>query len=72
MAGTTVTANENGPYLVPGCATYIDANGKEQKTTGSMFALCRCGQSGNKPFCDGAHKKAGFTAPKVELTVTAE
>lgn len=72
MAGITVVAAENGPCLVPGTATYIDAEGKEQKTTGTMIAFCRCGQSGNKPFCDGTHKKVGFTAPKVELTITVQ
>jgi len=56
-----VTARENGPYLVPGTATYTDADGHEQTTSGSMMALCRCGQSANKPFCDGSHKREGFS-----------
>ena len=62
-----VNALENGPYLVPGTATYTDADGNEQKTPGKAVALCRCGQSSNKPFCDGTHNKIGFEAPAVTL-----
>ena len=64
-----ITATENGPYLVAGTATYVDADGVEQTTKGKMVAMCRCGQSSNKPFCDGTHKKTGFTAPAVTLNL---
>ncbi len=62
-----INAKENGPYLVPGAAAYVDADGNEQTTQGSMIALCRCGHSANKPFCDGSHKKAGFEAEAITL-----
>lgn len=67
-----VNAKENGPYLISGTATYIDTTGNEQTTQGSMIALCRCGQSGNKPFCDGTHKKVGFEAPAIKLNIANE
>lgn len=69
MANVKITATENGPYLIDGSATFTDAEGNKQTTSGSMVALCRCGHSGNKPFCDGMHKQAGFTAAPIELTV---
>ncbi len=62
-----IRARENGPLLIDGSATYTDANGKEQTTTGSAVALCRCGGSASKPFCDGAHRKIEFQAPAIEL-----
>lgn len=62
-----ITASENGPYLIAGTATYVDVDGSEQETKGKMVAICRCGQSSNKPFCDGTHKRVGFTAPAVTL-----
>lgn len=60
-----ITARENGPYLIPvsGVAAYTDAEGNTQPVEGKMVALCRCGHSANKPFCDGSHKKAAFEAP---------
>ena len=70
--GKEITATENGPYLVPGNATFTDADGNEQKTPGKAIALCRCGQSANKPFCDGTHKKVGFEAPAIQLTMAEE
>jgi CDGSH-type Zn-finger protein len=61
------TCMENGPVLVQFSGNYaVRAEGKEQNPQGP-FALCRCGQSGNKPFCDGTHRKVGFRAPAVEL-----
>ncbi len=72
MANVKITATENGPYLIDGSASFTDAEGNEQKTSGSMVALCRCGHSANKPFCDGVHKKEGFTATSIKLDVTAE
>jgi CDGSH-type Zn-finger protein len=58
----TITTRPNGPYLVKGPIQLVDAEGKEFKLTSDTIALCRCGQSANKPFCDGTHGKVGFQA----------
>lgn len=58
-----VTAFADGPVKLAGNLEVIAASGRRVTTTTSAF-LCRCGQSQNKPFCDGAHKAAGFTAPE--------
>ena len=55
----TVKVSKGGPYLVKGNFLFVGADGKEEMKEGSI-ALCRCGASNNKPFCDGAHKKIGF------------
>jgi len=65
-----IKARENGPYLIAGQATYVDAEGQEQTTSGTTVALCRCGHSENKPFCDGSHRKVEFRAPEIVLTLT--
>lgn len=62
-----IKASNNGPYVIMGSATYVDADGNEQTTPGGAIALCRCGQSSNKPFCDGTHKKVGFEATEIVL-----
>lgn len=63
MAETTITPVSNGPYLVQGPVQIVDAAGHAWKTeAGKAVALCRCGQSANKPFCDGSHKTTGFSA----------
>ncbi len=51
----------NGPLLVSGNLSLVAGSGRVA-WTGTKTALCRCGQSKNKPFCDGAHKAAGFVA----------
>ncbi|HWO93397.1 MAG TPA: CDGSH iron-sulfur domain-containing protein [Dehalococcoidia bacterium] len=56
----TITAYNNGPYVVSGDARIVDQDGNEIETQGASIALCRCGQSGKKPFCDGTHAKVGF------------
>jgi uncharacterized Fe-S cluster protein YjdI len=50
---------KNGPLVVTGKIKLTDSNGKEYKTY-SITSLCRCGASGNLPFCDGTHRKIGF------------
>jgi CDGSH-type Zn-finger protein len=68
-----IRCRENGPLLVPAALVQVTDHlgglfplpeGKEQ------VALCRCGHSGRKPFCDGAHKQHGFqgnnTAPPAQ------
>ncbi|MFT4625682.1 MAG: CDGSH-type Zn-finger protein/uncharacterized Fe-S cluster protein YjdI [Myxococcota bacterium] len=51
----------NGPLLLRGNVTLVTGAGRVA-WTGTKCALCRCGQSANKPFCDGSHKAAGFQA----------
>jgi uncharacterized Fe-S cluster protein YjdI len=52
-------ASSNGPLLVSGGVLIEDAEGNVL-FEGERAALCRCGGSGNKPFCDGTHEKIGF------------
>lgn len=56
---TLVETTVNGPLLVYGNLKIKDALGNET-TRERVTAFCRCGHSGNKPFCDGTHKKANF------------
>ena len=51
----------NGPILCAGSVTIKSADGASTHTA-ARASLCRCGQSTNKPFCDGTHGKVGFTA----------
>ncbi len=61
---------ENGPMVIDlPEGTTIRLNGEEHTLEKAKLALCRCGQSQNKPFCDGSHKRVGFTAPEEELEV---
>jgi CDGSH-type Zn-finger protein len=59
---TKITARDNGPYLVKGPVVVTDAEGNEYRLERETIALCRCGGSMNKPFCDGTHSKVGFRA----------
>ncbi|REJ80853.1 MAG: hypothetical protein DWQ44_04700 [Bacteroidetes bacterium] len=52
---TKITVADKGPYLVRGKFIFVDKDGKEEMKEGNI-ALCRCGLSKNKPFCDGTHK----------------
>jgi len=58
----TIVATENGPYLVRGPVSIHDVDGNEHQIERETVALCRCGGSSNKPFCDGTHSKIGFQA----------
>jgi CDGSH-type Zn-finger protein len=73
VEGMKITITENGPYLVSGSVPMarqtIMADGEgnsigwqqgEELETKASCALCRCGQSGNKPYCDGSHLRVGF------------
>lgn len=55
-----VTQADNGPLLINGEFTLHSADG-ETLYKGDKTALCRCGASGNKPFCDGTHRRVGFS-----------
>ena len=63
MSEVTIKARENGPFLVTGAVSVFDHLGNQFNTAGKEnIALCRCGASKNRPFCDGAHKTCGFQA----------
>lgn len=71
MTEVTIKPTENGPYIVTGPIRLIDADGNEYDVGGrKTVALCRCGGSSKKPFCDGTHAKNGFRA--TERAVTAQ
>ena len=57
-----INALDNGPYLVKDPVVVVDAEGNEFPSEHETIALCRCGASTNKPFCDGTHSKVGFRA----------
>ena len=59
-SGASIDLRKNGPAVVSGLADLTGADGASLATKPTM-ALCRCGASKNKPFCDGSHTSAGFT-----------
>ena len=56
-----ITAAKDGPLLLSGNVRLFNGSG-QSAWKGKKLALCRCGASNNKPFCDGQHKKVGFTS----------
>ncbi len=65
---TVIKLRQNGPYLVEGDdVTLLDWNGKPYEIAKRPFALCRCGASTKKPFCDGTHSKIGFQAAEAAV-----
>ena len=64
-----ITIRPNGPYLVEGDIELVDVNGNKVDTSarGARIALCRCGASVTKPFCDGTHSKVGFQAAEAAV-----
>ena len=62
MADVTIRMRPNGPFLVEGSVQLVDSSGNAFPLHADkpMIALCRCGASENRPFCDGAHNRCGF------------
>lgn len=60
----TITCTLNGPYLVKDLELLQDASGGRLEAK-PVLALCRCGGSANKPFCDGTHQKNGFSGARL-------
>jgi CDGSH-type Zn-finger protein len=58
-----ITPYRDGPYLLRGDFVLTDQDGNEIATGRRTVALCRCGRSRIRPFCDGTHKLIGFEAP---------
>lgn len=64
---TKITVAHNGPIRIEGDLSIFDPEGRAFGLGGrTLISLCRCGQSQNKPFCDGSHGRTGF-----QDTVTA-
>lgn len=65
MSDVTIRLRDSGPLLVEGTFKLVDAEGNAFAIDSAKpaIALCRCGHSGNRPFCDGSHKTCGFDAP---------
>jgi 3-phenylpropionate/trans-cinnamate dioxygenase ferredoxin subunit len=66
-----IVPKKNGPYIVTGDLSELqlaDADGNKYDISGKQsVALCRCGASVNKPFCDGQHSKIGFQAAEAAV-----
>jgi CDGSH-type Zn-finger protein len=64
-----ISIRPNGPYLVEGDdVEVLDVNGSKVDTSSRpKIALCRCGASVTKPFCDGTHSKIGFQAAEAAV-----
>jgi CDGSH-type Zn-finger protein len=63
---TKITVNNNGPLRIEGDFEIYDSSGAKYDLSGrTVISLCRCGQSGNKPFCDGSHARCGFESQVV-------
>ena len=61
MSDTTIQVSVNGPLRVTGAFNICDATGAAFDLAGrTTISLCRCGQSQNKPFCDGSHNACAF------------
>ena len=71
MSEVRITASKNGPYLVSGVVELRDAEGRVYPAK-TKIALCRCGASTTKPFCDGTHSKIGFQAAEQAVPASAE
>ena len=66
----TIKIRDNGPYVVEGDFTLTDAQGNPIPIV--KRALCRCGGSTTKPFCDGTHSKIGFQGATAAVEQTEE
>lgn len=67
---TKITVTNNGSLRVEGDFEIVDANGQPFDLAGrTALGLCRCGQSNNKPFCDGSHARCGFESQVVAFAL---
>ncbi|MGH9520553.1 MAG: CDGSH iron-sulfur domain-containing protein [Terriglobales bacterium] len=71
MPEVTITVRRNGSLKVEGPIRLVDSAGNEMALDKPVIALCRCGQSQNKPFCDGTHKTINFQGAEAHI-VAAE
>ena len=70
---TTIRLRQNGPYVIDSeDVRVVDWNGVEYSVERRPVALCRCGASTKKPFCDGTHSKIGFQAAETAVGPAAQ
>jgi CDGSH-type Zn-finger protein len=62
MSEVTIRPTKNGPLIIEGPVELFDTDGNRITWDKPRLALCRCGASSNKPFCDGTHSRIGFQA----------
>jgi CDGSH-type Zn-finger protein len=62
-AAVVITPYQDGPLIVRGDFQLRSADGAPITVGRKTVALCRCGRSALKPFCDGSHARTGFRAP---------
>ena len=64
MSEVVIRMRPNGPFVVEGPVKIVDSAGNAFHINPEKpaVALCRCGQSANRPFCDGAHKSCDFNS----------
>ncbi len=72
MADVTIRPSKNGPLVVEGAVDLFDTDGNKIALDKTRIALCRCGASSNKPFCDGTHSQIGFQAAEAVNPASAE
>ena len=63
MNEATITPYRDGPLVIRGPFRLTDQDGREIAVNRATIALCRCGKSRMRPFCDGTHKVVRFSAP---------
>ena len=64
----TIRLRRNGPYVIESDEVkVVDWNGAEYPVSRRPIALCRCGASTTKPFCDGTHSRTGFQAAEAAV-----
>lgn len=67
MSDVTIRCRPDGPYVIEGPVRVVDAQGNPfpLPTDKPLLALCRCGHSAKRPFCDGSHKQCGFSSAEL-------
>ena len=72
MAATKITVVDNGSLRIEGDFEVVDQDGKPFGLAGrTKLSLCRCGESSNKPFCDGTHRSCGFSSQVIAFDLPA-
>jgi 3-phenylpropionate/trans-cinnamate dioxygenase ferredoxin subunit len=72
MAEVKIRPTKHGPLIVEGAVELFDTDGNKLTLDKNRIALCRCGASSSKPFCDGTHSQIGFQAAEVVNPASSE